>query len=638
MTQVSYPGVYIQEVPSGVRTIAGVATSVTAFVGYTRKGEMNKAVLATSYADFVRSHGGLDLASPLSYAVSQFYKNGGSIAYIVRVANSAGSAHWNLENEVGDVVLDVSASSPGSWGNDLRVHIELDEARNPDSEFNLKVLRDGAVLETHRNLTLESGSPLNVASVVNNASAYLRVNVMVAPAAFTQPAHALGGVFAASADVGNKVIAGTVFADNGVLPFQLDLTTRTWTTLPELVTALNDVISQNPSVRDALVAEESAADGSAGSGTLKISSVEVGEHAMVSISLGAVGGLASALKLGIANGGIEVTGAAQHRPAAVLPPPPPAAVDVNFSAPDVSGTDGLPGTATELIGNEDLKSGMQALLDVDLFNLLVIPETPVLSDAEAGMVIAAGALLCEKRRAFYIVDPPSGLSRTDILGWWESRPRSSHAAAYFPAVKISDPLDGFRPRTIAPSGTMAGVYSRIDATRGVWKAPAGMDATLNGVIDLELPLNDIENGLLNPRGINVLRSFPAQGRVAWGARTLVGDDALASEYKYIPIRRLALNIEESLYRGTQWVVFEPNDEPLYAQIRLNLGVFMNGLFRRGAFQGSTPQEAYFVKCDKETTTQADRDLGIVNIVVGFAPLKPAEFVVISIQQIAGDLG
>jgi len=135
----------------------------------------------------------------------------------------------------------------------------------------------------------------------------------------------------------------------------------------------------------------------------------------------------------------------------------------------------------------------------------------------------------------------------------------------------------------------------------------------------------------------VLRNFPVYGRVAWGARTMRGADAQADEYKYIPIRRLALFLEESLYRGTQWVVFEPNDEPLWAQIRLNVGVFMNGLFRQGAFQGITPAEAYFVKCDKETTTQADRNLGIVNILVGFAPLKPAEFVVISIQQIAGDL-
>jgi phage tail sheath protein FI len=160
---------------------------------------------------------------------------------------------------------------------------------------------------------------------------------------------------------------------------------------------------------------------------------------------------------------------------------------------------------------------------------------------------------------------------------------------------------------------------------------------LQGVLSLPVNLTDPENGVLNQKGINCLRTFPAVGNVCWGARTLEGSDALGSEWKYIPIRRLALFIEESLYRGTKWVVFEPNDEPLWAKIRMNVGAFMMRLFRQGAFQGSTPDKAFFVKCDDETTTQADRDLGIVNIEVGFAPLKPAEFVIIKIQQIAGEL-
>jgi len=137
--------------------------------------------------------------------------------------------------------------------------------------------------------------------------------------------------------------------------------------------------------------------------------------------------------------------------------------------------------------------------------------------------------------------------------------------------------------------------------------------------------------------VNCLRSLPAAGRVIWGSRTLQGNDRLASEWKYVPVRRLALFLEESLYRGTHWVVFEPNDEPLWSQIRLNIGAFMHNLFRQGAFQGKSPNEAYFVKCDKETTTQTDINLGIVNILVGFAPLKPAEFVIIKIQQMAGQI-
>jgi phage tail sheath protein FI len=215
--------------------------------------------------------------------------------------------------------------------------------------------------------------------------------------------------------------------------------------------------------------------------------------------------------------------------------------------------------------------------------------------------------------------------------------RSKNAAIFFPRLKQPNPLRDNQVETFVPCGVIAGIFARTDAQRGVWKAPAGLDATLIGVPQLSVPLTDAENGELNPLGINCLRSFPVAGRVVWGARTLRGADQLADEYKYIPVRRLALFIEESLYRGTQWVVFEPNDEPLWAQIRLNLGAFMNNLFRQGAFQGRTPQEAYFVKCNSETTTQNDINLGIVNIVVGFAPLKPAEFVVIKIQQIAGQI-
>jgi hypothetical protein len=432
---------------------------------------------------------------------------------------------------------------------------------------------------------------------------------------------------------GDRIIGGQVVANPVTDPttatttsFQLTLAGAPWATMADLVAAANAAINL-AGLAAALQASASAADGTAGNDCLKLTSVVAGESSSVTIGTGAFGGLAATIKMGLANGGREITGNAEHRPGVVT----------DLVPPD-KGADGIRGGATELIGTSAAKSGIYALLDVDLFNILSIPETMDLPpDTDAKQVVAEAAALCEQRRAFYIVDAPAGRTLSDIATWSGSASQSRNAAVYFPAVRISDPLDGFRLRSMAPSGTLAGVYARTDATRGVWKAPAGTDATLNGVIDLALKLNDLDNGQLNPQGINVLRSFPAYGRVAWGARTLKGSDAQADEYKYIPIRRLALFLEESLYRGTQWVVFEPNDEPLWAQIRLNVGAFMNGLFRQGAFQGLTPQEAYFVKCDKETTTQADRNLGIVNIAVGFAPLKPAEFVVITIQQIAGDL-
>ena len=207
------------------------------------------------------------------------------------------------------------------------------------------------------------------------------------------------------------------------------------------------------------------------------------------------------------------------------------------------------------------------------------------------------------------------------------------SAIFFPRITID--RQG-KQVNVGPAGAIAGLCARTDGTRGVWKAPAGTDADLRGVLGLERKLSDGENGVTNPRAVNTIRIFP-NGIVNWGARTNDGDDDFASEYKYIPIRRLALYIEESLYRGLKWVVFEPNDEPLYSQIRLNVGAFMHNLFRQGAFQGQTPRDAYFVKCDQETTTQNDRNLGIVNIIVGFAPLKPAEFVILYLQQMAGQI-
>jgi hypothetical protein len=290
-------------------------------------------------------------------------------------------------------------------------------------------------------------------------------------------------------------------------------------------------------------------------------------------------------------------------------------------------------------GKETAKEGLFALEQADLFNLLCIP--PYLPAGDVNMALIDNAIsYCEKRRAMLLIDPPAGWNdKDDAKSGIETEvgAASKNAAIFFPRLRQPNPLRDNQPEDFVPCGAVAGLFARTDTSRGVWKAPAGLDATLVGVPQLSVSLTDDENGELNPKGINCLRAMPAAGRVIWGSRTRVGDDRLASEWKYVPVRRTALFIEESLYRGTQWVVFEPNDEPLWAQIRLNVGAFMHNLFRQGAFQGTTPRDAYFVKCDKETTTQSDINLGIVNIVVGFAPLKPAEFVIIKLQQMAGQI-
>jgi len=638
----SYPGVYIEEISSGVRTITGVATSITAFVGYTRMGVLDKAVIITSFADFERQFGGLDRDSPVSYAVSQFFANGGTQAIIVRVANGSAKAKWVLKNAAGDA-LNVDAVNPGAWGNDLRLTVTRTDVRNPDSDFNLLVLQAQPdpsssdpnakifkVVETHRNLNFNSTSSQYANSVVNSASTLIKVERKKG-LNYANGFALSSAALAFPLNVTDWLISGSI---DGSTPFTLNIKPAAPpNSVNDLVKAVSDAIANDLVIKNLLTASESDADGNAGTGHLKLTSNKSDDFSSVSISAGAFGGLAATIKLGLANGGREITGSAIARP-----------IEVKEVVPTTSGVDGNKAEVGDLKGDESAKRGIYALLDTDLFNLLCIPETFDLSGTSAKAVFDEVMALFRKynRRAFYIFDAPSSITKLEDIKTFvkDNLPPSldaRNAAIYFPAITIADPLDDYRKKQLAPSGTLAGIYSRTDANRGVWKAPAGTDATLNGVSAVATVLNDMENGQLNQLGINVLRNFPAFGRVAWGARTLRGADNQSDEYKYIPVRRTALFIEESLYRGTQWVVFEPNDEPLWAQIRLNVGAFMHNLFRQGAFQGSSPRDAYFVKCDKETTPQNDIDLGIVNVVVGFAPLKPAEFVVIKLQQIAGQI-
>jgi hypothetical protein len=308
--------------------------------------------------------------------------------------------------------------------------------------------------------------------------------------------------------------------------------------------------------------------------------------------------------------------------------------------------------------SDGTKHGIVALDGTDIFNILCIPPDQRL----AGEISWADTLpsvfndalkYCVDRRAMLLIDPPVTSANTpvpafslakngiDVLNAFATvginGNNARNAAMYFPRVQEVDPLNGNRVGTFASCGVVAGVMAATDASRGVWKAPAGIDAGISGTVGLAVNMTDAENGEINPIGINALRTFPIVGSVLWGARTMRGSDQVADDYKYVPVRRFALFLEESLFRGLKFAVFEPNDEPLWSQIRLNVGAFLNNLFRQGAFQGRTPRDAYFVKCDNETTTQNDINLGVVNVLVGFAPLKPAEFVVIKIQQIAGQV-
>lgn len=324
----------------------------------------------------------------------QFFANGGTQAIVVRVADGYASAAWALDDDTPAAVLAITAASPGAWGNDLRISVDLADARNPDAEFNLVVQQlqaDGVTLlpvETHRNLSLNAQSPQYVEAVVNHASALIRAR--------RQPGLVFGEAgFAVSAQVTfplaatDLVLAGIV---DGTTPFRFTLPAAL-ADIGALVAAVDTAIGA-AGLAAVLDAAESGVDGGAGTGHLKLASKVAGEKSAVVISGGAFGGLANVIHLGLANGGRAFTGDTEHRPAAVA--------DV---APAVKGIDGTPGTATQIVGSQSAKSGIYALLDVDLFNILSIPETFSMADGDAAAVIPAAVDLCERRRAFYLVEP-----------------------------------------------------------------------------------------------------------------------------------------------------------------------------------------------------------------------------------------
>ena len=502
----TYPGVYIEEVPSGVRTIAGVATSIGLFIGWATRGLVNEGKRIFSFADFEREYGGIDHRSYLGYAVRNFFDNGGTDAYIIRIAqpvdpdDSTATPAATATTKLDD--LDIEASSPGDWAHQYSVRLRK-RAAPDDKRFKVDVLlgdvADDVVVESFENLSKDAGDSRFVAAIVNARSSIIRVKMPATPGDPTDDDATLGDAGGAPGSPG-------------------------------------DVLDPNDTPATTLV---------------------------------------------------------------------PALFDVGGGADKI-----------------------------DIFNLVCVPG---LTDGETIKKLEGG---CKRKRAFLIADCPEDstidTAASDALKCVGTDP--SYAAFYFPWVRAADPLQDGGIRSFPPCGYVAGVMARTDAARGVWKAPAGTDTVLNGALEFKVLMSDAQNGALNPKAVNCLRTLPVYGNVVWGSRTLDGDNDRGSEWKYVPVRRMALFLEESLFRGTQWVVFEPNDEPLWAQIRLNIGAFMQQLFRQGAFQGATPREAYFVKCDRTTTTQADINLGVVNIHVGFAPLKPAEFVVLRIQQMAGEIG
>ena len=654
MIQPTYPGVYVEEVSSGVRPITAASTSTAAFIGQAQKGPIGEPVKIYNFTEFQDQYGDFLSGAYLAHAVLQFFNNGGGSCYIVRVAEGEATADITLTDRHTTVLsrlpsLTIAANSPGAWGNGLIIAI-ANGSNDQDNEFNLDVYVGGESTprESFANLGMIPGR-VNYAESVSNTSQYIEVAVDTS----NINADTISGT---SVGQGTVDLLGLAAEQtklriniNGDGYQEIDLQDAVDATVvanlssaANVASAIQAVVTGQgalPGLQKQLVSTPSnviftsfTASQAANVLTLTSGAPGVDSSVQVTPASNLSEDISWALKLGRSKGGTETFGSAILRPV----------VNASYlvgshTLPDnavdsvTAGDDGTPLIASDT----EFTDAFSSLDNIDDVSLLAVPGRGSLHVVNEGMNYCANRSLSD---CFFIGDmAPDDDDVPDAQTFAQNiSPKNSYGAVYMPWLLGPDPT-GISSANIPipPSGYVAGIYAKTDANRGVWKAPAGIEAALAGASGLVANLTDAEHGDLNqdPYNVNVIRQFKNAGRVIWGARTISSD----AEYRYVPVRRMAIMLRVSFYRGTQWVVFEPNDEPLWAQIRLNIGAFMHNLFRQGAFQGKSPKEAYLVKCDAETTTQNDINQGIVNIVVGFAPLKPAEFVMIKIQQLAGQV-
>jgi phage tail sheath protein FI len=753
VVQATYPGVYVQEVSSGVRPIAAASTSTPAFVGLAEMGPDDEARRITNWTEFQKTYGSFIPDGYLAESVFQFFNNGGSQCYVVRVTRSdaaeASVTVYNRDDPGNRAPSDpagikFSAKNKGEWGNYLYLQIE-DGSIDPGNTFKVSVRKQKEVdlipadfmniapLEVHDNLSVDPNSPNYVETVLKRASNLIDADVLTANTSLQRGTHWGDFVPIPKNDQGNPLspIGGkrkfqinvdgdgyqeiTLPAHTGNNPETLSdiasaiaqevksLTKKKEATKDEAFSGFGcevdpvipaDLESFDLSVRSLGSPDDFPANGS---GSVIVGKIGAFYHVRVFNSQGTeivnrenskflpdtslvqalnssldkqnIGSpdkenllqeikssLLQRLKLisGTNNGvqneysSVRVQNSPTNNAAVLLKlgaaygrsedamsvrrPINAEAIQVGDAAVAGPVAAATPGSD----GNIDLdelaySEGFTKLDNVTDISLLAVPGVGTTRMMDLGLAYCENRLL---RDLFYIGDPaPNDHTPDDVVAFRKALTKpNSYGAVYYPWIKSLD-LSGRsqEPVLYPPSGYIAGLYGRIDANRGVWKAPAGTEATLSGAVGLSHKLSDKEHGNLNPLSINCIRQFDTAGIVSFGARTVTSDP----EYLYVPVRRMAIMLRVSIYNGIQWAVFEPNDEPLWAQLRRNITSFMMGLFRRGAFQGSTPSQAFFVKCDSETTPQDAIDSGEVRVLVGFAPLKPAEFVMVQISQKAG---
>lgn len=628
-----HPGVYVEEIPSGSRPIEGVGTSTAAFVGYTTKGPVAEPTLLFKWSDYEEQFGGIrDLGKsatgdPMGFAVYSFFQNGGTAAYIVRAITegSADTAEGFLVNpDDATQIIRFEAANPGEWGNELEIRFEA-KADAPGF-YTLRVgVMDGTEFkerERFNDLTVaDDGAPDFIESKVNDASTLINVEVQ-------EISQYLLGVsisqdLAAVADfsvLNDLTMTATVDGTARAVTFaadEFDATSTLADVAGRIQALVRGSVVANPAVRDFTCAAD-------GDQLVLTSGSRLTTSSVVVTGPGDATDASTVLLLGLANDGTERTG--QQSLDALL----------SGIAGQVSLAGGTNGSEPDQGAYDDIFAAFEKLRDI---SILCLPGQTWDTTAEQGIIDAAVAHAEKMKSRMVIVDPPEGVElktekAVNDLGF---KPKT-YSVVYYPWAKVANPFYNAEnnpgvPSTllVAPSGFAAGMWAKIDGRRGVWKAPAGVETSLLGVAGLQYPVEDGEQDSLNPLGVNCLRRMPGFGPVIWGSRTLA--TKADPEWRYVPVRRTAIMIEQSIYNGIQWAVFEPNNHNLWASLRANIGSFMDGLFRAGAFQGEKANDAYFVRCGLgDTMTQGDIDRGQVIVIVGFAPLKPAEFVIVRIQQ------
>ncbi len=648
-----HPGVYIEHVPSGLLAVEAAATSIAAFIGPAKRGPVGEPVFISGAGQYEDQFGVLGAglggirnngSAPdrFGHAVNAFFANGGSKAYILRVAEDGSTPATNLAKsgtaipDPGDALLGfrVTAANEGVWGDALRLRLTAtDPSATPDLTLGytlaIGIEEDGAfvALETFTGLSTDPTSGQYIVKVIEDSSTLIDIaSDTIANIGAVSSASLLGGAVSGTLGIAGR---GIVVSVGGVPADEVTVT------FPADTADLNAVAAR-------IQAAVRAGNTNAPNFTVEVVPAATGRRLhLFSRVAGAPGAVTVAGVTPLATASAR-TALGLDAASSTTPAFPPA----NLNAGGVirgwlsGGGDGEAAPDVSLYN-----AAYTTLRDYRDVSIMLLPDLNWIEGGDNSIIQNAITHAEFMKNRMVIVDPPDTTSQSarivtpkDVkdLG----APTSPYTALYYPWLEVTNPhydpdTAANLPKTFAvpPSAFAAGMWGRIDGTRGVWKAPAGLEATVRGSIGPNVLIgNDLQDNL-NEWGVNCLRSIIGP-TVIWGARTLA--TKTKPEFRYVPVRRTQNMIGESLYAALQAVVFEPNDHKLWASLRAGVGDFMDGLHRAGAFQGEKASDAYYVQCGLGSTmTQGDIDAGIVRVVVGFAPLKPAEFVVVQIKQIVG---